>query len=451
MEFMLYTCLAAGYSLFAAKKTGRFFLGFVLIFWILAKPVLNAHYSFDVPGAGINIAANRLLFICCLGYLIFGLLCKKSSVVSATRDFRRPNFEKYFYFLLFPILFSIAINYKLIPLKSIAAIPLELLIFIVVYVTAKRYMTQSLLDEILKAIIVLSIFSAILVFFQLIVDHDFLRSGEPKIAFGSIYRAFGLFEFDGELGFFQSLSLVILLVRSPPGIKRALCFSLILASIFLTFTRLCYLTAYVSLALYFIFYARERFSFTSAFIVTAIPVLLMSSFVVYDMVGGRSQLIEARLRDDTATGRLKQYEVTAVAMLKYPFGISHYDNPAYTPIMEKYNMVQWFRDKYNMPYTKPLEVHNGFLSVGILYGVLGLLFFSAAMVSLSLYFYRLAKNESRQYIMPLFSVYIWGVSNLTQRNDGFGFYYVLLLAILFGSMVAMYRAKQEISHQLINK
>lgn len=444
MTFVLYIGFACIFAILAAKNSDKPFLGFILIFWVMAKSVVNSQYHLDI---GIfTLSPNRVLFFSCLIYFILSIIrSQRNNEGLQGKKTLPPAFEILLYLFPIVILISFLANLTDFSFKTFIAVEMEFFVFVVVYTTAKRCMTSKLLDVFLFSMIFFSVLLSLLSIFQFGVNQDFLRVGDPKIAFGEIYRGFGLFEHDGELGFYQSLCLIILLVRYPINFKSISIFILINISIFLTFHRLGYLTASFSLGIYVLFYSDRLSKMAKILFVIQIPIAILTVVFMYQLIGGSLNFVEDRIKSDTVSGRLHQYFVTMDAMIKHPLGLAHYDNPKYYQLMKRYKMLQWFRDENNNPYTKALEVHNGYLSVGMLYGYPGMLLFLFLLVSLILYFEKNVRVSSRQFIIPLFGTIIWGVSNFTQRNDSFRFYYVLLMAIILGSFVSMCNNQKEIS------
>lgn len=436
MKFTLYLIIALIFSMWSARKSDRPFLGFIFIFWITTKSVINGLYPVNL--GFFTLSPNRLLFLACIGYLFFSIGMKQNS--NGKVDFKKtsPLFEKIL--ISFPVIILIAFvaNAQYFSWKSLCGEEISIIIFLTVYFTAKTRMTPRLLDSILQGMIVFSIFSALLVIFQFAVNQDFMRVGEPKLAFGNIYRAYGLFEYDGELGFFQSLCLILLFVRHKVDIKTLIFSGLLLVSILLTFHRLSYLTCSIAFFTFFFLYNKNASRGVKAVALFMIPVTIFLLLAAYQLLGsgGGANFVENRLKDNTILGRFRQYGVTIEAIYNHPVGLFNYENPDYYKLMNKHDMLIWHRDKNNNPCTKALEVHNGYLSVGMMYGAPGVAAFLLLLFSAYRYFKRLTK-KSFEYTIPLFGIIIWGLSNLTQRNDDFQFYYVMLMAMIIGAFVGL--------------
>ena len=257
-KFLIYLAVSGLVAFVLSYNTNRKFLSFVLIFWIFTEPVINAFYVVKIPVLHVDLSPNRVLFLFALAYLIRGMLVGGYPATGSPAAIRRPPFEKYMYIYVVMVFIAIAVNYSSLGSRSIIATPLEIIEFITVYVLAKRHMTESVLGAILKAIVLLSVFMILVSIIQVTLGPMFLRTGEAKLAFGNTLRAYGIFQFDGELGMFQVLALMLALVlyRGKAWLKLLVPFLVI--SVFVTFTRVGYLILFVALITYVIYSAKRR-------------------------------------------------------------------------------------------------------------------------------------------------------------------------------------------------
>lgn len=445
--FLVYLAVAVIVALILSRKTDRVLLSFVFVCWMLTQPVINAFFVYKLPGLNFDLRLNRLLFFFAFTYILSGSVLGRAYAYAPATAIRRPFFEKYFYIYAAAIALAIALNYSAISSAALIATPLEIVTFIMVYTAAKRYATASVLESILKAALILSVFSAFVAIVQFGVDPLFMRTGEAKAAFGETLRAFGIFQFDGEFGTFQILSLVVVLLRFKGALRFTLVV-LLLLSIFVTFHRLSYLTLFVCLMVYSVFFSKQK---TGAILLIMIPLVLALSYSVYKSMHTGSIAVEQRLGQDTVSGRIEQYKVTLDAIKNHPLGLGSYENPTYVKLMLEHDMVQWLPDSQNRSHPEALEVHNGYLDVGIKYGVLGVATFVALMVSMLRYFKKRVTSQSRYSIVPFFAVLIWMMSNTTQTNSNFRGYFLVLMAIICGSFVAQYRSRAvEVNKKIVN-
>lgn len=435
--FLIYIVAAFVAALVISRKADRNWFSLILVFWIFAQPVMQAFFVYKIPGLNFDLHANRVFFLFLLAYILSGSALGRPYAYAPATAIRRPFFEKYFYIYLIIVTIAIALNFSALSPRSIIATPLEIVAFITVYTATKRYATALVLESILKAVVFLAAFSAFVAITQFAVDPLFMRTGEAKAAFGETLRAFGIFQFDGELGAFQIFSLVVVLTRYRGMLRFALALLLVL-SIFLTFHRLSYVTLFACLLIYIMFFSKRK---AGAVLVLLIPMVLVLSYNVYKSTYGGGAGIEQRITSDTVSGRIDQYRVTLEAIQNTPLGVGGYENPIYVKLMKDHDMVKWVPDGPNHSHPEALEVHNGYLDVGIKYGILGGGIFVALMVSMARYFRRMVSGRHPYSIVPVFAVLIWMMSNTTQTNSNFRAHYVILLAMICGAFVARCRSE----------
>lgn len=441
IEYFLYTALSAFAALFLAAKTDRKGLAFILLFWIFAQPVLNAWFVIPIPGMPFELQTNRIFFLLILAYLVTAKLSNKKTTFGAPQ--RRPGFEKYFYIYLALVTIALAINYSYVNPKSIFATPLEIVTFIVVYVAAKRYTTESLNEAILRGIVILSIILALIAIVQFAFEPQLLRTGSEihiRKAFGNYLRSTAIFQGEYELGYFQNLALMVVLARYRGTSRLYVLAPLLILSVLLTFQRMNYIIMFVCLTTYFAYYSRKRANLTALVMLLAMPFVLVLSYDIYQSIGGHSKLVEERIESDTVTGRLMQFKVVANAMWDHPLGLGSYENPTYYKLMEKNHMMQWAPDGRGGTRPEPLTVHNGYLAAGIQYGIAGAVAFITLLMSMLSYFsWRIMRNF-RYSVVPFYAVLIYILLNFSNGIIVFRTYFVILLAILCGMFVTILRA-----------
>lgn len=437
-EYLIYVLIAIAAAFYISAGTDRKLLGFFLSLWIMAQPVLNARFIIPLPGLPFELQPNRVLFLFLVMYLIWGKLSGRGNVQSGAGVNRRPPFEKYIYLYLFAVLVSLAINYSSVYTKNIIAAPLEIITFLVVYTVCKNYMTESLFEAIVKTVVIFAVVSACIAIVQIVFMSDLLRTVEATIAFGNVHRAYATFQEDGALGFFEILSLIIVLVRYQNKSRLYALVPLIIVSILFTFHRLGVVILFICLTIYMAYYSRKRFGVPVLLLMLTVPVMLSLSFYIYQQMGGHSAVVEERLKQDTVTGRLMQYKVTFESLLDHPLGMGGYENPEYFKLMLKYHMTKSVPDKFGA-HPEPLAVHNGYLEVGIKYGIPSMIIFSLLLFSMFRYFKNMASKSSHYMVAPFFAVLIWILSNMTQSTSFFRSYFVTLLAIVCGSSIALYQ------------
>lgn len=436
--FIIYVIGVLLVSSYLAARTDRRLLSFVLVFWILAQPIFASKFIIALPGLP-DLHPNRLLFVVLLAYLF--LAPRVSRQASAGQDMVtvRVPFEKYLY--IFPVItfLSLAVNYGKIKPQDIASIPLEIIAFIVVYLVTKRFVTQKVLESILKAIIVMAAVGALIAFIQFAGDGGFMRTGEIRGAFGNVARASGIFLQEYDFGAFQAFGLMTTFIFYRNSFLRYLLMPLIGMSVLLTFHRLDIIILAVCLIAYFWFFVESA----QKVMVTFLLLFAMGGAVaLYPIIGdmiGQSAVVttlEGRIGQDTVTGRIEQYKVAA----EYIFtdytllGMGNYENPAYDDLMHEHGMMNFAPDGKLIGF----RLHNGYLEVGILRGVVAMFVFTAMLVSMLVFFKRRASQKVLYSAVPFFAVFVWMLANISNGVSSFNFYYSLLCAILAGAFVQVH-------------
>lgn len=442
--FALYVIVMFFVALYLARKTDRKFLGLVLMFWILAQPVLHSKFTIDIPGLPFDFQPNRILLIILFGYLVSMKLLGVKTTQNHYGYVKPPPFEKYFFAYLVIMILSLAYNYANIKARSLVVEPSAILTFILSYYVAKYYMTKSLFDAIIKAIILLSIVSAFIAIIQIGINGEFFKTGDPRIAFGSVVRSTGIFRSEYELGHFQILAIFVVITTMRKSFRRQLLVALLVFTVLLTFHRLDLLIMLTGFIIYNWIFGRasSRVMFTSAVVL----VVLMGGamFSVLQSSIRNTDFAKERLSDTTIKGRFHQYEVILKEMPKYAlFGMGGYESEIYADLMIKNNHAYSANAGTTKWYKVPYEVHNGYLAVGAYHGLIALSLFVAIMLLMLLYFKRRLSREKPITFVPFIIVLVWMLSNLSNGLSSFSTYNVLLLAILTGAFVSLFNNKND--------
>lgn len=435
MIFLLYVIFAMIAACFLSIGTDRKVLSFVLILWLLAQPVINAKYIIPLPGLPFELQPNRILFLFSLVYLLYGLIfwARESTGIN-------PPFEKYIYIYFGLVLFAVLLNFAFMNPKNVITVPLEIATFLTVYLLTKRYMTEKVFAAIIKAIVFLAVIGSIIAIVQISLDSMFLRTGDLRPAFGNKLRSTGIFQSEYDFGYFQILAFIVVLVRYNGKAVRFLMLPLLMLSVLLTFHRLDYIILVVCYVSYNIFYSKHKLPLPIYVVIGVLTlILLVLSIDLYKSMDLHSVVLEERLKQDTVTGRFLQYQVVWDSILAYPLGLGSYDHPLYVKLMSEHGMLQWFTDRFGNHYPIPLTVHNGYLAAGIQYGFCGMVAFAMLIFSMLRYFKKLINPAIRYSVVPFYAVFIYALSNISNSISIFRAYFVLLLAILGGAVVAMNR------------
>ena len=381
---------------------------------------------------------NRVLLL----FLLLLLSLNYLGVVGPSAKFRnrlhKPDFIKYLVLYIVFVCIAMLINRNVLTIKRIIAVPLEPFTFLLLYEASRIFITEKLLKKILYAILIMASFNAVIAFYQVAIDPYFLRTGTPRIAFGGIYRAYGVFPTEYVLGGFQLISLFTAFVFIKRKMLRYLLISLISASIFVTFHRLDLLILVVGVLIYLSKYSKKKTSVPVLAALFLVAVAIIPSYMVMKSITGGSQFVSERLGDDTVTGRFQQFALVIKAMPGHPLGVGSYDNPAYQKLMISHGMTKSILRPDGRQEAVALGVHNGFLGAGIQYGIAAMIVFFILLWKMFRYFYKRASRSNPLTVIPLFSVAIWILSNISNGIIVFSSYNILVVALLCGAFVGMY-------------
>lgn len=444
IPYGLYICLAFVVAATLSTRTDKKWLSFILTFWIFTQPIFGSVFLLRTPELGFDFQPNRVLFVLLLPYLFFfegGRAMRKKIV--------RPPFEKYIYAYLILVTLALAANFDFIRKQSLGAVPLDILIFLVTYVVMKRHATQPVLDAVIRAVIITAVTSAVISLIQLAIDENFLKTAIPRLAFGSVIRASGIFQSEYELGYMQILAIFIAFVKYRGVLWRWPLILLFAASLFSTFHRLDILILMTCTVSYIWFFGTTGHKAVGYGAIALVILLSAASFFAFEAQIGKGAFVQQRLTEDTVSGRIQQYKVVIDALPAFAaFGLGDYTNKKYYELMETADMVRtvegagtanWRREAY--------AVHDGYLEVAVLYGVPAMVAFVAMLFSMLAYFKKRLNSKAVYSVAPFYAVFILILANISNGVSAFRLYFVVLLAILAGCMVAMQRRAVPEKHK----
>lgn len=432
----LYMLLAFMVTIFLAKKTEKIGFAGVVIFWILSQPVFNAYYIIKISWLPFDLQPNRLLFLFLLAY--FALNIVGSSTTKNYKSQNKPDFLPYLIAYVVFVFIAMGLNSGTLTVKRLVAIPLEPLTYLLLFLFVREIITEKLLKSFLYAIVIMSVVNALIALYQITVDIYFLRTGMPRIAFSGVYRSYGVFPTEYILGSLQVISIFIVATLFKKNSIKYPIIILIVISIVTTFHRLDLLIAMICGLIYVSKYAKKRMSGPIIIILALVVGSTIPAYIVYKSISGESKLVSERLSDDTISGRFKQFEIVIKNLPRHPLGLGSYDHPVYQKLMIENNMTKSVLMPNGKKQAVGLGVHNGFLGVGIQYGILAMFAFTMLLWKMFNYFYKRANRGFSLTIIPLFSVGVWVLSNLSNGVIVFSSYNVMLIALLAGAFVGLF-------------
>ncbi len=439
-SYSIYVLFSACVALFLAVQTDRKLLSFVLILWILAQPVINSKFVIPLPGLPFELQPNRLLLLFSLLYVIWGKLLDNAKTKGLT-----PPFDKYIIIYFFLVIISVVANSDVIQAKKeIFAAPLEIITFYLVYTLTKSHVTEKVFQALIKAIIFLAVISSIIAFIQFTADTNFFRVGDLRPAFGDKLRSTGIFQSEYDQGYFQILATIVILIHYQSKWLKTILVLMISTSVVLTFHRMDMIILYACLVSYYTFFSGKKLSILAIILSILLPIMVLVSYDIYQSTGNQSAAVEERLKQDTVTGRFQQYELVWETMSDYPLGMGSYTNQTYMDLMLKYGMTEWRPDERGVHKPYPLGVHNGYLATGILYGFMAMTVFMLLVVSMLRYFKKTISPSLKYSLVGFYMLVIYVLANLSNSISIFRAYYVLLMAIICGSLIALSRREADL-------
>ncbi len=331
--------------------------------------------------------------------------------------------------------------------QTIFAAPFAMLTFIVLYYVTKKFANKSLADNINKAIIIMAVVNAVVAIVQIGLNSSFLKTCDPRLAFGHVVRASGVFQAEYDLGYFQILAVILCLIRykDKEKVKLYVIVPLLIFSILLTFHRLDFIILNICLMLYIWLFSTSTKKIMALICLAFVTVFSTVLFWALRPTIKDSSIMEGRILQDTVSGRFSQYGLILNTLAKGNevtlFGLGDYSNTAYDKLMAKGHFMQSFESGTAKWYQRGFHVHNGYLEVGILHGVPAMAVFIAFLVSMALHFKKKISRDDPSSIMVFFAVLIWLLCNISNGISSFSSYYPLLVALLTGATTGLSREK----------
>jgi len=434
---LIYVVLIFLASFYFSRKVEKPVVMFPIIFWLLGQPVLDAYYTIEIPGLPFKFHSSRILFLYLFCLLPFVSQKKGGGDNGVVRDKRKVPFEKYIVIFIGLVIFALVLNRDALDMKRILAIPLECITFFLLYLIFKKIITEKILFVIFQVIIFMAVINALIAVIQL-VDPFFLRTGLPRIAFGSLYRSFGAFSSEYIFGGFQTIALFVVVSYMKKSWAKMSFILLMCFSIFITFHRMGLIILMVCTFLYIYKFTKKGIGVPHVLVILFLTISIYPAYTIFSSFG-ESQLVKERLLNDTVSGRFAQFGLVIREMAHYPLGLGSEDNVIYQKIMIKHGHTKSEIGKDGKYHDVGLPVHNGFLSVGIMYGISAMFIFTLLLSSMWKYFYKRASKENIITVIPVISVMVWGLANLSNGIIVFRAYNVLIIAMLVGAFVGAYK------------
>ncbi len=431
---LIYMAVATLVAIYLARKTEYFWFSLVLLLWLLGQPILHAYYIVEL--GPFDLQPNRMLLLFLMIALPYVYQSNIGYLAAVANERRAPSYETYLVILLGLVVLAMVLNWNMLPPKKLVAIPLEILTFLLLYHFSKRIITIRLLNAILTTLVIMAIGNAVIAFIQ-IVDPLFLRTAPLRHAFGDLSRAFGAFSSEYVLGAFQIVAIFVLVTHFKKSKIKFLFIPLIVGSIVLTFHRLDLIILLLCGILFFSKYASKNVSLIGNFALVVALLAAVPAYVV--LTGGQSQFVDERLSENTLTGRFTQFGVVISLLPKHPLGLGSDANPIYQNTMIDAGIYRATTLPTGQRLKAAMPVHNGYLGIGMKYGIAAMIVFTMMMWKMAYYFYSRSRKDPPITIIPFFAVIVWAMSNVSNGIIEFRSYNVMALAMIIGAFAGAYR------------
>jgi O-antigen ligase len=428
-------------ALFLAKSAEERILAFIITLRNLAEPVLGKIGIIDFESLPFDLQPNRIFFLILLAYLIKRITLEKLKKSTLEEKIKFFNFDYILIAFFFLVVISLIINSNRMEIREIFSVPLSILYYLVAYYTMKLYYNDKLLNIIIRGIIILALINSVIGIVQIMIDPEFLKTAEPRIAFGNIWRASGIFQSEYTLGVVLNTAIIFILLRNKILLHHYIFILLLLLGLFLTFHRLSWLT-FLFIAVLFAIKKKVNVNLKISIIMFILAIgstIIIAFFSQSNIISLSSErknttLIE-RIKSDTFLDRIKQFSISINILGNNFWGIGTYETQEYYISMARHDLL--------VSKDIPLGVHNGFLAIGVRFGILAMIFFIFYLAFISRYFYKRTNIHYPLSMIPLFVSIIWILSNLGNNNSDFKFYYVIFVGIIFGLFCRKFE-KEEI-------
>ena len=445
IEIILYLLLAFFLSYKFASGTKNYMFFFLLFLWIMAEPTLNAryfHFSSNILPFSLNV---KKIYLCLLVIPIIGEMLRIKKGASNNSVFPiEHNYECWIYVYIIVILISTSVNKVngLITVSEFLVVNAGNWLFIVFYNGTKIFIDPVATRRIFNLILVTSVISAVFAIGQVFIDPEFFKIGYARLAFEETVRAHGIFGAEYTMSFFHITAIILIITYFE---KYYILILPNLIAIALSFHRLSYAIFILIMILILISTKKKRRMLfplviaSSLFLLSAMYLFESYGFSVVNFVHER---FPERVSAQNIFDRFDQYKNAYIIIQDNFWGIGSYMSNIYISYADKIGQVV-YRGIYNPDLKiftdmklQGVAIHNGFLSAGVLYGILGLIsFFMMCASTLFFFIKKFRKPWSRPMSMaPLLVVITW---ILYQTTNGFnclytyyGIYFGIILAAL---------------------
>ena len=436
MTQLIYSAGSLALIIYLVRKAeNKWFLSAILL-WLFSIPILeNPNYTISLPIIGIDLQPSRILFLFLLGVFIISF----SQTITTGRkllNFSAHRFQAFEFLMIGYVgsaLLSMVINLEELGLQVVIVNLQKLLTFLLVYFFASECISSRDFRLLAASIVIFGLLSVFVGIYQFAGDPNFFRIGEVRSAFGSYFRGNGLFSAEYDQGIFLTFVLIIGMTTFKKNWIRVLMIVLLPLGVFFTMHRASWVIFSINFVLILLREMRNRYLWIFSGGVCAVLLLfaiLNTPLTVNSKysVSFWDELIKDRVMADTLDTRMN-YNRFAMGMIqKYPLGIGDYVSNVYAE--------QAYTKSLDFSWGSPLIVHNGFLSAGVRYGVLGMILFSLFLVTSIYTFLKYYTRYGNHWYSPLMIMLVFLAANFTNDFSFLGTHIGLYLALLIGAYIS---------------
>lgn len=337
---------------------------------------------------------------------------------------------------------SLAANHESLGLRLVVSSAEKQLAFLILYFSARDYLTRGDYRVLGRGIVVLAVISAMVAILQYIWDPQFFRVGDSfRGAFGDVGRSTGVFKEEYEHAMYVTfVAIAVGLWGRGRPLWQWMCLTLLLGiSVVVTFQRMPWAAFLFAVLCVLVIRWWNNPRWRHVGVVVGSIVLVLMIWVPWWEPVLRSlpeRLLTDRLSADTLTIRQAFNEFAVWLIPRYPLGLGDtVASPIYN--QEFYNYGLSLRSS-GVGYT----VHNGFLSAAVRYGIAGGLAFGCMLFGfLFVSARRAAVSNAETFILPLLAIVLI-LYNLTEDFSSAGGQTILIAGLLMGCFVGqnLYRS-----------
>lgn len=395
--------LTAAYQINKHKVTHRLEV-FLLAFFLLTGN-LNEGLTFSIPGLSFfEIQPDRLLFFVLTFFLV------RKIVTNQARELWQ-NLQVMPWFMFFLLLYvactlsSQMFHVEKLGLSDVIVNAIYSFTIIIIILSVQLLSDKATIRTLGNALIIGAAVSSVVSIVQIAIDPMFMKFGDQRIAFGSLFRANGIFNREYFNAYFLIAGIVWVLVTIEKRWLKFNLLSLMSIGVICTFQRMSWVVLLLILVLYFVKIEKVGIDklVLAGLSVAAIGIAITLLF--QEQIMG-STLVKERM-SERVDSRFDYYQMVLDNIGKQPvFGYGNYENDVYY-----YNILRITRSR-DRASGKRGDLHSGYFTTMFYHGVPAFLAF-LTFITLALFYFGYLVNQQLFYAIPFLLAFIYIVANLT--------------------------------------